>query len=148
MPAAQSEFARQMNGYLSGMLRWEQLDALWQCVLAAPQGWYLSQDGEMPPASPLDADALRHFVTGLDALLRREYEHDHCGLAYADNPGRPALIKVYDPQHMGSFCSCSSVPIPPRWVLSRSRPEPIGDEAPVTGERRHWWTRLFAGSGG
>ena len=33
---------------------------------------------------------VRHFVTELDALLRREHEHDYCGLAYADDPGQPA----------------------------------------------------------
>ena len=148
MSSPPSEFARQMNGYLSGMLRWEQLDALWQRVLAAPQGWYVSQEGEAPPESPLQADALCHFVTELDALLRREHEHDYCGLAYADDPGQPALIKVFDPHNMGSFCGCSSVPIPPRWVLSRSRPERIGGEAPAPAARRHWWSRLFPGSTG
>lgn len=146
--APPGEFASRMNGYLSGMLRWEQLDALWQRVLAQPQGWYVSEAGAVLPRQPLEADDLRQFVTELDARLRREHEHDFCGLAYTDDPGQPALVKVYDPQHMGSFCSTGNAPTPPRWVLSRSRPERIDDEAPAPAARRHWWSRFFAGSTG
>lgn len=141
-----SEFARRMNGYLHGMLRWPELDALWARVRADPQGWYAYQVGEALPSAPLDADALICFVDELDALLRREHQADYCGVAYADDPERPTLIKVYDPHHMGSFCGGGGPPIPPRWLLSRHRPEPIEDLAPVPMARRSWWRRVFGGS--
>jgi hypothetical protein len=141
--AALSEFSRRMDAYLLGMLRWPQLDALWARVRADAQGWYASQVGEPLPSAPLDADALMRFVDEVDALLRREHQADYCGIVYADDPVQPAFIKIYDPQHMGSFCGCSSTPIPPRWVLSRCRPEPIVDDAAVPAARRSWWRRLF-----
>jgi hypothetical protein len=142
-PAPANEFWRRMNGTLSGMLRWEQLDALWQRVRAEPQGWYVSQVGEPVPAAPLEAAALERFVGELDTLLRREHPESYCGVVYADQPEQPTFIKVYDPHHMGSFCSCSSTPVPPRWVLSRCRPERIADTAPAPAARRHWWQRLL-----
>ena len=132
-----------MDSYLSGMLRWEQLDALWLRVRAAPQGWYVSQPGEAPPATPLEPAALHHFVTELDLLLRREHAYDYCGIVYADDAERPTLVKIYDPQNLGSACSSSSTPVPPRWVLSRMRPERFGDEAPAPTSRRPGWRRLL-----
>jgi hypothetical protein len=134
-----------MNGKLSGMLRWEQLDALWLRVRAEPDGWYATQVGEAVPAAPLDANALHHFVGEVDALLRREHSASYCGIVYADLPEQPSFIKIYDPNHMGSFCGCSSTPIPPRWVLCRCQPERIDEPAPVPSGRRHWWNRLWAG---
>jgi len=138
-----STFSRQMDGYLRGMLYWEQLDALWLRVRAEPQGWYVSQLGEAVPSAPLEAQALSRFVDEIDALLRSEHRQNFCGVVYADVPELPTFIKIFDPRHMGSFCSCSSTPIPPRWVLSRSHPEPIQDDAPADGARRRWWSRLF-----
>jgi hypothetical protein len=140
-----SEFSRRMNGYLHGMLRWPQLDALWARLRADPQGWYACQVGEALPSAPLDAAALVRFVGEIDALLRREHQADYCGIVFADDPEQPALIKIYDPHHMGSFCGSGSTPIPPRWVLTRCRPEPIQDDAPMPASRRSWWRRLFAG---
>lgn len=37
----------------------------------------------------------------------------------------------------------SSAPIPPRWVLSRTKPERIEDDAPLPVSRRSWWQRLL-----
>lgn len=146
-PAAEaglrSEFSRQMDGYLRGMLNWDQLDALWRSVRADPQGWYVSQAGEAIAAQPLEAQALLRFVDEIDALLRREHEHEFCGIVFADDSERPAFIKIFDPGNVGSFCSSGSAPIPPRWVLSRSKPERIDDDAQVPSARRHWWSRLF-----
>lgn len=132
-----------MNGPLSGMLHWEQLDALWLRVRAEPQGWYLSEAGEPPPDAPLDAAGLNRCVDEIDALLRREHARSYCGLVYADRPEQPGFIKIYDPQHMGSFCASGSTPTPARWVLSRSPPEPIHEPAPASASRRHWWTRRW-----
>jgi hypothetical protein len=69
-------------------------------VRAEPEGWYVSLAGEVVPHAPLDADARKHFVEEMDALQRREHEHDYCGVVYADDPAPPSLIKIYDP-HRG-----------------------------------------------
>ncbi len=143
MTEAASAFAQQLNGNFLGMLQWQQLDDLWLRVRAEPRGWYASLVGEAAPEAPLEADALNRFVDEVDALLRREHKQDFCGIVFADNREQPAFIKIYDPHNLGSFCSCSSAPVPPRWVLSRIQPERIEDDGPLPGSRRSWWQRLF-----
>lgn len=48
-----------------------------------------------------------------------------------------------DLHNLGSSCGCSGVKIPPRWVLSRMKPEAIQDDAPLPNARRRWWQALF-----
>jgi hypothetical protein len=143
MNSTDSDFAARMNGRFRGMLRWEQLDALWQRVRQAPEGWYVSLIGEEPEQAPLSADALRAFIGEVDALLRREHDYDYCGIVFADDEEDPSFIKIYDPNNLGSSCGSSGVRIPPRWVLSRIPPALIVDEAPLPNSRRRWWQNLF-----
>lgn len=138
-----TDFATRLNGEFYGILRWQDLDGLWLRVCEEPEGWYASLTGDAAPEAPLDADALRHFVAEVDALLRREHEYDYCGIVYADSPAQPGLIKIYDPHNLGSSCGCSGAKIPPRWVLSRIKPARIEDDAPLPNGRRRWWQRLF-----
>lgn len=138
-----NEFAIHMNGRFRGILRWEELDALWATVRAVPEGWYASLTGEAVPQEPLDAGVLPRFIEELDGLLRREHDYDYCGIVYVDDPAEPTLIKIYDPHNLGSSCGCGGTRIPPRWVLSRMPPTPINDDAPLPGARRRWWQRLF-----
>ena len=70
----ENDFSVHMNGEFHGILRWQDLDALWTSVRAEPEGWYASFAGEAAPEMPLDADALKHFVEQVDALLRCEHE--------------------------------------------------------------------------
>jgi len=139
----ENEFTTRLNGEFHGVLRWEELDALWSSVRAEPEGWYASLAGEPAPETPLAADALKHFVAEVDALLRREHEVDYCGIVYVDNPALPNFIKIYDPNNLGSSCGCSGARIPPRWVLSRIKPARIDDDAPLPNNRKRWWQRLF-----
>ena len=140
---ASSAFAQQLNGNFKGMLRWPQLDALWQQVRAEPNGWYASQLNQPVPEQPMDADALNRFVDEVDALLRREHQQDYCGIVFADQAERPAFIKIYDPNNLGSACNTSGTPIAPLWVLSRVKPEHLADSAPQPSSRRNWWNKLF-----
>jgi hypothetical protein len=143
MTQSASTFTQQLNGNFIGMLHWAQLDELWCRVRAEPEGWYASQSGQLVPTAPMTADALNCFVDEVDALLRREHKQDFCGIVYADHREYPGFIKIYDPHNMGSFCSCSSTPIAPLWVLSRSQPEHIQDDSVVHEPRGGWWQRLF-----
>lgn len=136
-------FAARMSGAFQGILHWPQLDALWSRVRAEPEGWYASLVGEPPPDAPLPPEALMKLVAEVDALLRREHEYDYCGIVYADDTVNPGFIKIYDPHNLGSSCGCSGAKIPPRWVLSRMKPEAIQDDAPLPNARRRWWQALF-----
>ncbi len=137
-------FTARMQGVFWGVLGWHDLDALWARVRAQPEGWYASLVGETPPDAPLAPDALARFVDEVDALLRREHEYDYCGIVYTDDLESPSFVKIYDPNNLGSSCGCSTVKIPPRWVLSRIPPERVEDTAPMPNGRRRWWQRLFA----
>lgn len=138
------EFAARMDGTFTGILRWEQLDALWARVLEQPRGWYLLQAGEAPPAEPLAAVRLPDAIAALDALLRRDHDHDYCGIVYADNPAQPQLIKIYDPNNLGVSCGTSGRTVVPRWLLTRLAPQPLEDSAPAPAGRRRWWQSLLA----
>jgi hypothetical protein len=131
------------RGSFTSALRWHQLDALWQQVLAVPEGWYVYAIGEPPPMAPADADQLQRFVTEIDALLRREHDEDYCGIVYADDPSAPAMIKIYDPNNLGVVCGYSTNPPLPGWVLSRLPPVDLPAVQAPTAGRRRWWQRLF-----
>ncbi len=135
------EFHERLRGRFRGMLHWSDLDALWAVVRAQPEGWYISMLGEEPAQQPMAAEALNEFITEVDALLRREHDCTHCGIVYADDIVEPTLIKIHDPANIGS--SCSSTPVPPRWMLSRMQPTLVVDETPLPANRRRWWQRFF-----
>ena len=137
-------FAEQYHGALVCILRWPQLDQLWQWLREQPAGWYVYQIGEEPPEAPLDAEALQVVLEELDALLRHDHREDYCGIVYVDDPTAPTFIKVYDPNNLGASCGSSGRVIPPRWLISRTPPERVEDEGPTPGNRRRWWQRLFA----
>ncbi|MDD2880676.1 MAG: hypothetical protein PHQ58_09570 [Rhodoferax sp.] len=142
--ALPSSFSQQINGNFIGMLHWSQLDDLWLKVRTQPQGWYASQVGEAAPLQPMTTVALNQFIDEVDALLRHEHQHNYCGIVYADSPEQPAFIKIYDPHHLGSFCSHGGAVIQPRWVLSRVQPERFEEDVPLPGSRQSWWQRMFA----
>ena len=138
-----SEFSLKFNGYFFGTLEWADLDALWARLLAAPEGWYASLSGEPPPEAPLEVEALRRFVTELDALLRREHVEKFCGIVFADNREQPGFIKIYDPNNLGCSCGTQVGANVPRWVLSRLRPDSIVVDQPLPNGRKRWWQGIF-----
>ncbi|HEB96507.1 MAG TPA: hypothetical protein ENI96_08770 [Sedimenticola thiotaurini] len=138
-------FRERLDGGFHGILRWPQLDQLWQRVKESGGEWYLYQVGEAVPRAPIGGERLESAIGELDRLLRHDHHYDYCGIVYADDPRDPTLIKVYDPNNLGSSCGCSGVRIPPRWILSRMPPEPIEDHGPTPKGRSRWWQRLFGG---
>ena len=141
--SASTDFASRLAGKFVGILRWEQLDALWDQLNGSGKAWFLYQVGLEIPQLPLKGDGLKNALRELDHLLHQEHEHDYCGIVYADNPAQPTLIKVYDPHHLGSSCGSSGMTIPPRWIISLERPSEVSDEAPTPKNRQRWWQKLF-----
>jgi len=95
------------------------------------------------PQQPLSAQQLATSIEELDALLHQEHDYDYCGIVYVDDVNQPSLIKVFDPNNLGSSCGCSGERIPPRWIISQQAPEEIIDEAPMPNNRKRWWNQLF-----
>ncbi len=67
----QLDFRTAFKGSFSGILRWHQLDALWERMRADAQGgWYLYAVGEAPPAECATRDDLLRFIdeSGIAAI--------------------------------------------------------------------------------
>jgi len=144
MDAVTSDFSAKMKGSFAGVRSWDDLDALWSVVKAdADGGWYLYAVGEQPPKDTASGEQVKTFVTELDVLLRRDHDHDYCGIVYADSLDAPAFIKVYDPNNLGSSCGSSGLDILPGWVLSKTQPEDLNLQGPLPGNRKRWWRGLF-----
>lgn len=140
-----NDFLAAFRGSFSGILRWPQLDELWQKLREhSPEPWYIYAVGETPPEQPATAAQLTQFIDEIDDLLRSEHQEDYCGIVYVDDPRDPAFIKIYDPNNLGVVCGFSDNPPLPGWVLSRIRPLDLPAALPPPGGRRRWWQKLLA----
>jgi hypothetical protein len=133
------------KGSFSGILRWSQLDELWQKVVSDKEGgWYIYPVGEQPPEMPATADEIEKFIPEIDRLLRKEHDEDYCGVVYADNRENPEFIKIFDPNSLGTSCSTHPIAPLPGWILSKMQPVDLPAAMPQTGSRKRWWQKIFS----
>ncbi len=137
--AAQNpDFDRVFEGTLYSLLSWAQLDAFWQRLDPAA-GWYLYAVGETRPETISDAEHVAAFIQRIDELLRKEHHEDYCGIVYADDLESPNLVKIYDPNHLGTSCGSSNQRILPGWIMSRIPPSDLDAPKFVPQNRKRWW---------
>ena len=136
-------FQQAFRGSFYGVLRWHQLDELWDTLRRDADGaWYIYAVGTEPPIEPTPADKLVDFIAEVDVLLRREHEEDYCGIVYTDSFEQPTFVKIFDPNNLGVSCGFSDNPPLPGWVLSKLAPTDL--HAPIlANNRRRWWQRLL-----
>jgi hypothetical protein len=139
--AEAAAFHARLKGTFYGILQWQQLDELWERVKRGE--WFFYQLGEETPTNSLQGEELAMRVDALNMLLRQEHDFHLCGIVYADHVEEPTLIKVYDPNNLGSACSQSTTPTPPLWILSTVQPPLIENQVPVPNSRKRWW-QLFS----
>jgi len=133
--AAAASFEALYHGYLKGLLQWQQFDTLWAHLRANADGWFVRDfSGTDIPEAPMRAEEFRTFLDEAEAFLRRRHRENYCGFIYLDDLENPTFIKVFDPRKMGTSCSCSTEPVPPRWTISRQKPELVADRAPAAPE--------------
>ena len=137
------EYLTAFRGGFKSTMRWHHLDALWDCLRASPEGWYVYPVGDVLPEKPMTAEQFTHFLQQVDQLLRAEHDEDYCGIVYADDLKSPQMVKIYDPNNLGVSCGYSDNPPLPGWVLSRLRPVNLQAQQPLPGNRRRWWQRLL-----
>ena len=145
MNTEQAPFMRLYQGYFRNLLKWEELDQLWQTLRSRPeQPWYVYAVGESLPEAPIDGQSMAHFIEEIDILLHQEHDYNYCGIVYVDSVDAPSLIKIYDPNNLGSSCGSGSLPPPlPGWVLSQLAPVELHAQQLLPGNRRRWWQRVF-----
>lgn len=140
-----TEFQRLNTGRLWSVLGWNQLTLLWQRIDPAA-GWYLHAIGVAPAPTLADASVVGAFIVRIDALLRAEHHESYCGIVYADDLENPRLIKIYDPNNLGSSCGSSKNPPGPGWIMSRVKPDEMPTGRPAPENRKRWWQGLLGDS--
>jgi len=126
------------NGMLFSLLSWEQLSAFWTRI-DPNEGWYLYAIGEDRPVTAADSEHVAAFIREIDALLHKEHHEDYCGIVYADNLENPRLIKIYDPNHLGTSCGSGKNRILPGWIMSLMPPTDLTPSHLVPQNRKRWW---------
>lgn len=132
------EFDRLFEGTLYSLLSWAQLSAFWERLDPAA-GWYLYAVGEPRPETPADAEHVTAFIQRIDELLHKEHHEDYCGIVYADDLNAPNMVKIYDPNNLGTSCGSSKHRILPGWVMSRMPPSDLDAPQFVPQNRKRWW---------
>lgn len=140
-----TEFEALYSGRLWSVMAWDQLTALWRRVDPAA-GWYLQAVGVSPAPTLADAATVSAFIERIDTLLRTDHHESYCGIVYADDLDNPRLIKIYDPNNLGSSCGSSKNPPPPGWIMSRMAPDLAIPARPAPESRKRWWLGLFGDS--
>lgn len=141
LPARNAEFDALFDGRLYSILSWSQLDEFW-ARLAPDAGWYVYAIGEARPQSPADPEHLATFLREISALLRREHGEDYCGIVYADDLEQPNLVKIYDPNNLGTVCGSGKERVLPGWVVSRVWPSDLTPGHSLPQNRRRWWQQF------
>lgn len=132
------------QGYLQGVMKWPDADALWQTLNEQKdKAWYVYHVGEPAPVQTLDTEQFAVFLAEIDVLLKKEHEEDYCGIVYVNDPKDPELVKIYDPNNLGVVCGFSENPPLPGWVLSLEPPEDLELAFPPVQSRKRWWKNLF-----
>lgn len=141
---AAGPFRTAFSGRFENVLRWHQLELLWEVLERdAGGGWHIYAVGEPPPQQPSDADQVRQFLNEIAALLRREHDEDYCGIVFTDSMQVPTFVKIFDPNNLGVSCGFSDNPPLPGWILSKLVPVDLQSKGLLPGNRRRWWQRLF-----
>jgi hypothetical protein len=137
-------FVEAFSGRFQNVLRWEQLEQLWEVLRHdVDNGWHIYAIGEQPPEEPVSAELLRTFLSEIDQLLRSEHAEDYCGIVYVDSLEAPAFVKIFDPNNLGVSCGYSDNPPLPGWILSRLPPVDLNSSTVLPGNRKRWWQRLL-----
>jgi hypothetical protein len=136
-------FIEAFRGRFHNVLRWEQLEDLWETLRRDAAGWYIYAIGEAPPVEPASDELFNNFLSEIEQLLRSEHGEDYCGIVYADSLEQPEFVKIFDPHNLGVSCGFSEKPPLPGWIVSRLAPVDLETDMLLPGGRRRWWQRLL-----
>ncbi|WP_457646580.1 hypothetical protein [Profundibacter sp.] len=116
-------FWKAYQGRFFGLLAWAEVDAFWASMSGTTGDWFVFDPEQPAPDRVASAADLANVLTKAQALINSRRDMSHCGAIYVDDARNPTFIKVFDPSAMGSSCNISGIPILPRWIISRIRPD-------------------------
>lgn len=124
-PLPDTFFWNAYQGRFSGILNWADVDAFWLRLSAASGDWFVFDLEQPSPDTSATSGELTETLASAHALINSRRDMSHCGAIYVDNVDNPTFIKIFDPAAMGSSCNISGIPILPRWIFSRIRPDDL-----------------------
>ena len=93
---------------------------------------------------PAEQVPLHIFEPRYRELIGESLEHGGpFGIVYADDVESPRIVKIYDPNNLGSSCGTGKHPHPPGWIMSRVPPVGLERPGPLPESRKRWWRSLF-----
>ncbi len=117
------DFLQHYQGCFTNMLRWPQVEQLWQVISAQQEKqWYLYSTNKPAPINYASHDELVAYIKDVDIQIREQHKYDYCGIVYADDPASPNFIKIYHPKNLGASCGSSGNKPIPGWILSTIKP--------------------------
>lgn len=137
-----SDFLSNYQGPMSGVMRWEQLDTIWE-NLDANDGWYLYEIGTPLPDQVVKAEQLHGAIRSINDFLHQQHDSNYCGVVYVDTLTYPTLLKIYHPRKMGASCGSSGSTVLPRWTLSRHPPVDLLEWAIEKDRKPAWWKHML-----
>ncbi len=140
-----TDYIQAYTGRSHGVLRWPQLDALWQTV-QEKGSWYIYKIGSDLPEQVASAAELATFIAEADPFLRESHDEDYCGVVYTDSFEAPGLLKIYHPKKMGAGCGSAGYTILPMWTLSTAAPVDLLDWAAHKDVKPSWWKQMMTAS--
>ncbi len=108
------------EGWLSGLLEWDDFDRVMAAVAASPAGWWVYDTRGEPPEAPEPEVSLPDRLAEVSQFLRRYHRASYCGFAYADDKASPSIVKIYDPRNASSCSLGTPLAV---YTLSRMQPE-------------------------
>lgn len=140
-----SEFSQVYQGMLWGIKDWSRWDSFVETLAEhADDGWYVYFVGVDYPHAALDAASFGKRLRAISALLHHDHKEKYLGIVYVDDFDQPRLVKIYDPNNLGSSCGSSGKLVPAGWILSRMPPDDLGVVVVPEGRKR-WWRELTLG---
>ena len=136
-------FTATLKGQLFGVMTWAQWDQIQETLRKNNEPWYVYFVQSPPPQTPIAGSVFSDILAGIHALLRKEHRESYFGIAYVDNLQVPNLVKIYDPNHLGSSCGSSGTSTPPGWIISKWPPVAISGNVITPANRKRWWHSLI-----
>ena len=115
-------FRQAYSGRFSGLLKWDDLDAVFALVKAAPEWWWIYDTRTVLPATTTAPADVERQLDDITTFLRQAHKADYCGFVYVDDRTCPTFIKVYDPRNASSCSLGTPVPV---FTLSHAHPEQL-----------------------